>query len=276
MKNQSSMDMQISHALHNKSDGISASEDLKRRIDEQLDRCDDGLKIVDITSSSAYQDKERTMKKLSKGWIAAAAAALCVLVPTGVYAAGQITGYVSSISFGHDYGSYAELDQAKKDLGFDFQSVESFSNGYTIQHMESSDTDKMDDEGNRFGTFSEWWGTYTKEGDEKLSLIIHEVQPEAAAYPDDSMEQREINGVTVSYKQDHYKFVPEDYELTAEDEANMAAEHYYISYGSEEIEENDIKFASWQKDGIYYSFMYSGSIMGAEDFFKMAEEILQQ
>ena len=77
MKNQSSMDMQISRALHNESDEVFASEDLKRRIDEQLDRHDDGLNIVDITSSSVHQDKERTMKKLSKGWIAAAAVALC-------------------------------------------------------------------------------------------------------------------------------------------------------------------------------------------------------
>ena len=71
--------------------------------------------------------------------------------------------------------------------------------------MEVSATDKLDDSHNRVGSFNEWWGYYEKENNPKIELIIHEVLPEAADYENDAEQQRDIDGITVSYKVDHYK-----------------------------------------------------------------------
>lgn len=142
--------------------------------------------------------------------------------------------------------------------------------------MEVSATDKLDDSHNRVGSFNEWWGYYEKENNPKIELIIHEVLPEAADYENDAEQQRDIDGITVSYKVDHYKSVPTDYEITAEDEANMAGSHYYISVGSDEVEETEEYFTSWDKDGMHYLLMCSDATLSADEFFAMAEEIIQQ
>ena len=48
---------------------------------------------------------------------------------------------------------------------------------------------------------------------------------------------------------DHYKMVPEDYEKTPEDLAREAAGHYYVSFGSDSIEEHDFAFAVFVLNG---------------------------
>lgn len=268
--------MQISRALHNEGDSIYASVDLKERIDEQLEQQSEDIKMVDIEKLSAHRNKERTMRKLNKAWIAAAAIAACILIPTGVYAAGQITGYVSGLSLGHSYDSYTELAKAQEKVGFTFACIENFSNGYAFTHMEVSSVDKLGDSHNRIGSFKEWWGYYEKEGFPDIDLIVHEVQPEAVYYESDAMAQKDIDEITVSYKVDHYKNVPVDYEMTAEDEANMAGPHYYISVGSDEVEEEDVYFTDWEQDGLSYSLMCRNADMSEEEFFAMAGELIKQ
>ena len=275
MKYQDDLDIQIKQALHTEGDSISASANLKAQIDEQIDNRSNGKTEVNITYLSGHRKKERTMKKINKAWIVAAAAAACILIPTGVFAAGKITGYASSVSFGHSYDSYEELAEAQEKAGFTFDCVESFSNGYTFTKMNISATDKLDESLNRVGSFNEWWGYYEKEGCPEIEMIIHEVLPEAE-FDVNATEQREIDGITVFYNVDHYKFVPTDYEMTAEDEANSADPHYYISVESDEVEESDIHFISWERDGIHYSLMCSDAIMSADEFFAMAEEMIQQ
>lgn len=312
MKEQNNTDLQIRRALHNEAMTICATAQMKDTIDEQIQCCekrynieqinwnnseeiqwDDTMqdqwddteqnhwdnteqKVVDITKNDIHRKEEKTMRRISKMRIAVAAVAAFILIPTCVYAVGQITGYASSVSMGHNYASYEEIDKAREDIGYAFRSVESFSNGYTIDKMDISGVDKLDDKMNRVETFDEYWGTYKKDGCDKITLIIHEELPEAANEASRAMEQTEIDGITVEYLVDHYKNVPVDYEITAEDEANMEGEHYYISVGSDEVEEEDVMFTNWVQDGIYYSLMYSGTDLSSEDFFQMATELIQQ
>lgn len=276
MKGKSNIDSQIKRALHNEAKAICATTQMKRAIDEQIQCHNTEQNVVDITGIIKHRKEEKTMRRISKMWVAVAAVAAFILIPTCVYAVGQITGYASSLSMGHSYASYEEIDKAREDIGYTFHSVESFTNGYTIDKMDISDVDKLDDEMNRVETFSEYWGIYKKDGCEKINLIIHEVLPEAANEAARAMEQTVIDGITVDYLVDHYKYVPVDYEITAEDEANMAGEHYYISVGSDEVEEEDIMFTNWVQDGIRYSLMYSGTDLSSEDFFQMAAELIQQ
>ena len=66
MRRQSDMNMRISRALHNESDSISASVELKRKIDEQLDTHEGQMNVVDIMHLAAHRKQEKTMKKINK------------------------------------------------------------------------------------------------------------------------------------------------------------------------------------------------------------------
>ncbi len=272
MRRQDSLDKQITQALFQEGNSISASVKLKTAIDARIDAAAGNQAV----RKSAHRKTEVLMKKINVKWAVAAAAALCILIPTGVYAGGKITGYASSLKSGSTYTSYGDLEESQKDAGFTFASVESFSNGYTFSEMEISDVDKIDDEFNRMDSFKEWWGRYTREDSPEISLVIHGVLPEAAEDTTEPTETTVINGVNVSYNLDHYKFVPENYELTAEDEANMAGPHYYISYGSDTVEESDVSYITWNKEGIQYSLMCFESAVEAEELYEMAGEIMMQ
>ena len=78
----------------------------------------------------------------------------------------------------------------------------------------------------------------------------------------------------VEYRPDHYKFVPEDYELTAEDEALLQQPGYFLSYGSDTVIEQDNHTLSWIKDGVDYSILDSGAKESPDTLFAMAEELI--
>ncbi len=142
--------------------------------------------------------------------------------------------------------------------------------------MEVIDVDKIDDEFNRMDSFKEWWGRYTREGSPEISLVIHAVLPEAAENTPEPTETTVIDGIRVSYNLDHYKFVPADYELTPEDEANMEGPHYYISCGSETVKESNASHVTWEKDGIHYNLMCFDSDLDADGLYEMAEALIIQ
>jgi hypothetical protein len=70
--------------------------------------------------------------------------------------------------------------------------------------------------------------------------------------------------------------VPEDYEKTEDDLAREAAGHYYISFGSDKIEEYDMAFADFTLDDVIYTLM---DMTANEDSFDtlilMASEIIR-
>lgn len=256
------MDMLLERAL-------STDESVDPAVNERL-----------LEKASAAGGKESYMRKSSmKKWIpVAAAVALCV-IPVSVYAGSKISSYVAIGSADSQYQSYGEIEKASKKAGFTFDSVESFSNGYTFQEMSVIDTDKIDEDGHKAGTFTEWDGEYSKAGSPDISLTVHETQPEDAEV-EDYQEVRKLsdadgNEYDVFYGLDHYKFVPEGYELTEEDKANEGKGNYYISEGAEEVEEMDYSHIRWSKDGKEYMLMVSDTDLSVDELFGMAEEVLK-
>lgn len=256
----------IIRAMYEESNKITASDTLKRRIDREIDSVECNGKM-----------EEKKMRKFSIKRLAIAAAAACFLIPTAVYAGGAVAGYATGIGIGgfQSFESYDELDAAKEKAGFDFVSVESFSNGYEFNGMEVSTTDKLDEEGNRFGSFKEWSGSYQDENGNRINVNVHETLPDAekegAEEPHDS---REIDGVTVEYSEDSYMFVPVDYELTEEDKEFGAQPHCYISVGTDEVQHDTYRHVSWDKDGIYYLISGMGTPLEMEDLYEMAGEMI--
>ena len=49
----------------------------------------------------------------------------------------------------------------------------------------------------------------------------------------------------------------------------------YISYGSDAVEETDVGFACWEKDGVCYTIMDSGAKVTPQTLFAMAKELME-
>ena len=85
-----------------------------------------------------------------------------------------------------------------------------------------------------------------------------------------------VNGIVLSYRLDHYRFMPADYKLTDEDARWEQQPGNYISYGSEEKEEEDVAFLCWEKDGVSYSIMDPGARVSVNALFSAARELLEK
>ena len=122
--------------------------------------------------------------------------------------------------------------------------------------------------------------SYTKDNAQELYLHLSpvmEFENSNEAPVRAPSEQLNVSGVTVSLNLDHYKVVPEDYQKTEDDLAREAAGHYYVSFGSEKIEEYDMAFASFSLGDVNYTLM---DMKADEDSFttlaQMAKEIIEE
>lgn len=79
----------------------------------------------------------------------------------------------------------------------------------------------------------------------------------------------------MSYNAQAYKAVPEDYELTPEDEAREAAGELTISWGSDRVQTFEVCSVDFTAEDAEYVLLLFDH-MEAEELFAMAEELLAQ
>lgn len=239
-------------------DGITASQDLKDRIDDEILRS---------------RKEAGNMKKLSAKKLVIGVAIGCLLVSGGALAAGHAVNLVSHSSVTDMSRSYSDMDAQMQKLGYKADTVEKFTNGYQFESVLVRDTQGQDQDGNTVYTYKTMGIRYTASGEPSVSLdICKPVETQAIAQG--AKETRVCGDVTLYYSSDTYKFVPPDYELTAEDKANQERDDYYISYGSSEVEIQLNSNVVWEKDGILYVLMGFDLNLDADDMFDMAEEIM--
>lgn len=241
--------------------GIRPSEQLKARIIQDIREEREGYKMKKWNHS---------IKRL-----AVVTAALCFIIPTTVIASGKITSLVSKSNALPLMNSYSDVAKLEKDLGYSVKTVEKFSNGLTFKQMELMDTAALDDEGNEVGGYKQISIHYKSE--DGISLTSYAGKPltsEEAVGAADSKSM--VEGISVEYTEDDYKFVPVDYEVTPEEQEAMDKGEIYISYGSDNVELSKVQHAEWVEDGVSYSIMASDTDMTAQDFFQMAGEIIRQ
>ena len=254
-------DRLITDSLCEEAKDIDASELVKTRIDREITRRE---KIIPM------QNERRNKMSMKK--IVAIIAAACVVIPTGVFAAGKITGYSSSSADDKIYSSYDDIEKAEDYAGYDIDSAENIGNGYEFSSMKVGTVDKEDDENNTVGSFKDISIEYTN-GTYTIDADISQIQPEDEDAS--AIETKQSGDVTLSYYTDHYKFVPADYELTDEDKQNETQDHYYISYGTNEIEEHDYQYVSWKKGDLNYLLSAKDLSLSSDEMFEMAEKYLE-
>lgn len=257
MKRRDNWEDKIKDVLTLECDGLTASQDLKDRIDEKI-----------LTSQEAGNMKHLSAKK----WIIGVVAG-CLLISGGVFAAGRVVSTSGHSSSKDAVKSYSEMGKQEKKLGFAVDSVERFVNGYLFESAVVGDKQGKDQEGNQVYESKFMSISYARNAEPTVSLLIEKQMGDVTGLYSGDIT-RVCGDVTLYYSSATYKFVPADYELTQEDKVNQEKDNYFISYGSDKVEIQKNSNVSWVKDGIVYQLLGFDLNLTADEMFDMAEEIM--
>ncbi len=256
---QQKLDALIEETLHERSEKVFLSEMKKRQ----------------ILKAAKSNKEERKMRWNKKRTVVVAVAAMCLMGSMAALAAGKIVGY----SGGHgvdnpEFAVYADLEKSEEMAGFSVKAVEQFDNGYAFQKGFIIDVNANDENGQVVDTFKEVKVLYGKDGRE-IFLNVQKKRPEYTESTTGNPEKISYGEITMTYTEDHYKFVPPDYTLTEEDQKAMDSGELYVSYGSREIELTDFYGLIWEEDGIQYLVQDHGDgALKKDELVKMAQQII--
>jgi len=271
-------DDKIKAALEMQCGGISASGALKQRIDREIRGQG---KIVPISLSGAkereagegpfagMEDNAMKNKFHVKKFVIGVAAA-CLLLSGSIFA-GKTAMYISGMRLG-TY-SFEEQGKAEEKLGFAVNLVESFGNGYRFEEMEVFETRAADENADTLYTFPELNVEYERDGVRDIDLYVDQ-KPEWEEWAKVPDMEEQYGDIALRYDVVTYKFVPEGYELTEEDRANMERDDYEISEGSDEVEIAQMSSVRWNMDGVHYHLLGSDTALSGEEMFTMAKELI--
>lgn len=200
--------------------------------------------------------KERFSMKLFTPKRIAAIAVVCFASVT-CYAAVNLSGTEAKTT--KNITSYAQIEKAEEKMGMDMKTVETFSNGFTFVEGGTGEVTGQDENGTPTGATHPMM-TLVYEKDGKNIMITGE---KGDIYADAGEETVE------GYRSQLYKFVPEGYELTAEDKAK----EMIISYGADEVTESMVETYTWMDNGVLYTFVADDISLGEEAMTQMAEEL---
>lgn len=168
----------------------------------------------------------------------------------------------------------ARLDELADTAGFAVPKLERFADGYVFRQADLIGSGAFGEDNELLKEFYDVQLTYMKEDAPELYVLLSPVlELPTEGEPPTPTDTRRLGGVEVKYSLDHYKFVPPDYRETEADRAAREAGHFYLSYGSDEIEERDISFASFTREGVEHVLMCSAPL-DRESMYALAEELI--
>lgn len=221
-------------------------------------------------------EKAPTARKRKLPWKALLAAALIPLLTITAYAADvmNIRALVSGMTH-YTSSRFEDMDKAMDKAGFEMDVKESFSNGFTFEKAYVEETRGLDENDREVLKYRGVQVNYRNADGVRLSLFAHPDIEEITDSESPIAQTAQTGNVTVTYYHDHYKFVPVNYELSEAEKQWEAIPGNYISYGSDTVEETDVCFACWEKDGVCYSIMDSGAKVSPQILFAMAKELME-
>lgn len=216
------------------------------------------------------------MRKRKLPWKILVAAALIPLLTVTAFAA-DVLNIRTLVSGTTHYSSsqFSDMDKAMEKAGFQMDVKEAFQNGFAFEKVSVEDTRGLDENDREVLKYREVQVNYRNADGVRLCLFAHPDIEELTDSESPVAQTAQIGGVTVSYHLDHYKFVPPDYQLSEAEKQWEAIPGNYISYGTDTVEETDVGFACWEKDGVCYTIMDSGAKVTPQTLFAMAKELMQ-
>ena len=143
MRSNEEFDRFISGELKRAAGSVEAPSRCKAEIDER------------IASAESRRQKGGTLQM--RNWtvrrIVTAAAVCCLLIGTGVFAAGKLTSVVLHGSSEPSITEYEKLGELEAEAGFKMRTEEDFTNGFMFSGGEIVDAEGQDEQG---GKLSSW------------------------------------------------------------------------------------------------------------------------
>lgn len=248
---------------------------MEREIKEMLHQCADELHAPDTMQTrikfALHNAPEKPRRLWSKRF--AAIAAVAAIVVTGAFAAGGLGG-VFSRGWSDQRLSLEQTQSHLSDAGAALTLPDTIG-GYTFSYGSDVDTTAQNDMGET-EKIAEVDATYTKDG-VNLNLSAHKSY---TVFSEDEMKNpvpavtAEVNGVTLTYRDAHYRFVPPDYEESEEEKQQEQDGSLVISYGSDEVEDKTFQSVLWEQDGATYLLSGFDTGLDAQAMFDLAAELV--
>lgn len=240
-------------------------------------------KSVENSAPSAYlknkidleikSTEEKGEFKMKKKFVLVAAFAL--VLSLGVYAAGKITGTISSSTSYYNYTNYTDMAKAEKKAGFETYAPENLGD-YKFDGIRMVNLADLDDTGAKLNKRKAIDVDYKNDAGDKIILSIDK-------YPERSIptseqpyqEMRDINGEPVYYSRIESVFLPDEKDATEEElERSKNDPFFNLAIGSDKREESTSKHLIFDYKGVQYALM-AGDDMDINEFYRMAEEIIK-
>ena len=225
---------------------------------------------IDLEISSKEEKGEFKMKKR---FVLVAAAAL--VLSAGVFAAGKITGTISSSSSHYNYTNYTDMAKAEKKAGFDAYAPENLGD-YKFDGITMENIADIDDAGTKLNKRKAIDVDY-KNADDDIVMLSIDKCPDNSKTVDKQFyhEMRDIKGVQVYYSRLESVVLPDEKYATKEELERSEKDPFFnLAIGSDKREESASKHLVFDYKDIQYSLM-AGDDMDINEFYKMAEDIIK-
>ena len=219
---------------------------------------------------------ERTKSRPRRMRFAVVAAAMVCVLIGGAFAAGPIVGLASSMNLNQMSTSLDDEAKVEKEAGFTVRLPETL-NGASFDNMVAQTVDAIDADGNTVYSYQEFYASY-RDGDTKpfLSVIKSENHSSGDTSDKTIVDTREVNGITMTYREIPTILLPGSGEEMPTDEEQAAADRgeIFISYGTPTREDGMYHTIDWDEDGLHYAIASNDGDWTADDFFAAAEDVL--
>ena len=217
-------------------------------------------------------EREETNMSRSMGIrkIVVAAAVVAAFGVTAI-AAMKAAGLESHTDLRDAVYSVSEIQELSDDEDFGVKYIDEFSNGYKFEVGYPSVGKTTDADGNTIKEYTSFAVEY-KNGDSEI-VFFTEPNADVVDMPTDC-ETVDVDGTTVYTMEDTYKFVPPDYEMTEQDKEDEASGKYIFSYGTDEVEIQNVKQVMWKEGSVICTILEQTGTLDMDELVSMAEEVM--
>ena len=174
-----------------------------------------------------------------------------------------------------EYTSLSQLPKVERTVRYPITVPDSFSNGYRFSQLRVDGMADYDDNGDMLREYYVVNVTYTKPNTGIVWLNIAPLHEASADQAVQGADIRQIEGIPVSFRLDTYKFVPDDYEKTEEDNASETGGRFFVTYGADAISVTEIAFVSFDMNNARYTLMvYDATQDDLEMLGQLASELI--
>ena len=213
---------------------------------------------------------------MRKGWKIGVliAAACCALTATAVIGAGRTTSSEAHSVAVTESFRYSDIPKYEGKVGFKVVHCENLGNGYSFDSVNYNEGEDYDESGIQTASFKGLDICYkNKDGS---SIILSTYKDANTSFDlENAQETKEVDGVQLYYFTDTYLFLPPNESPSEEEQQRADTDpHFFISYGSDRKESQQMSDCVFSKDGISYLLMSTGKAIPANEMFGFAETLL--